>query len=134
MEGTSGLLSSCDGYLREPIEIHKGIQASFQVSRGKSRLLLWHCWGKGPLLTLRQESCGFSQVPAGSLGSLSNFDGDIRESLVLPQGSQVSFRVVSGNVGLLSSHCRGIWPHLALRGESHCFFQVVAGSFGFLSS
>ena len=47
--------------------------------------------GKGPHLMLRGDSRGFSRVAKESLVFLSSLDGNIKEPLVLPQGSQVSF-------------------------------------------
>ena len=50
--------------------------------------------GKGPNLTLRGESPGFSQILAGNLGFLSSYDGDLRDPLVGPQEILVSMSVV----------------------------------------
>ena len=52
--------------------------------------------GKGPHLTLRGESPGFSPVAAGKSGFLSNYDGDFRDPLILTQQSPDSMRVVKG--------------------------------------
>ena len=41
-----------------------------------------------------------------AVGFLSSCNGDLRDRLVLPQRSQVSFRVARGVSGFLSSHCR----------------------------
>ena len=60
---------------------------------------------------------------------LSSCDGELRESLVLPQESQISFQVVSRSMILFSSHCRKFVPHLSLKGESRGFSQVAAGRF-----
>ena len=112
--------------------VHKEIQSSFPVSRVYLGLLLKRCRGKGPSLLLRGESCGFSQVAFGSLGCLSNCGRDLRKPVMLPQGSEVSFRVARGKAGLLSSHCRGMGSHLALMGETRGVSLVAAGSFEFL--
>ena len=58
--GNLGFLPSCNGYLGELLELHKGSQASFQVVRGNLGMLSWCCRGKGSQLTLRGESHGFS--------------------------------------------------------------------------
>ena len=119
--------------LRFPLELYKGSQASFRVSI-RNLEFLWMCFrGKGPHLTLRGESCDFSQVEAGSLGLFSSCDGDFRERLLLPQRSQVSFRVLRGSVVLLLNHCRGIRPYFILRQKSHGVSRVAAGCFEFLS-
>ena len=132
VSGNTCLLWSWDGYLKEPLELYKGSEVSFRVSRWNSGLLSRHCRGKLPLLALRPESLGFFRVAAGSLGFLSSCNGDLREPLMLPQGSQDSFRVLRGSAGLLSRHFRGIGPHLIIRGESCGFSRVAVGSFGFL--
>ena len=105
--GSSGLLLSCDRYLGEPLEIPKGIQAWFRVSRGKSGLVSRRCRAKGPHLALRQKSHGFSRVVAGRFTFLLSCHGDLRERLMMPHGSQVSVRIVRRSRGLLSSHCMG---------------------------
>ena len=125
--------SSGDGYLGEPLELYEGSQASFRVSIRNLEFLWMHCRGKGPHLALRGESRDFSQVAAGSLGLLSSCNGDFRERLLLPQGSQVSFRVARGSVVFLSNHCRGIGPYFILRQKSHGVSRVEAGCFEFLS-
>ena len=63
---------------------------------------------------------------------LSNCGRDLRKPVMLPQGSEVSFRVARGKAGLLSSHCRGMGSHLALMGETRGVSLVAAGSFEFL--
>ena len=63
------------------------------------------------------ESRGFSRVAAGSVGFLSNSDGELRERLVLPQRSPVSIRVAGGSAGFVSSHSRGMGPQFALKGK-----------------
>ena len=81
----------------------------------------------GPHLTLRDEPPGVSQVVAESFGFLSSCDRDVREPLMLPQGSEASFQVEVGNsesspvvtgiLGFLLSLNRGIRLHL-LRPET----------------
>ena len=104
--GNAGFLLSGDGYLREPLKLHNRSQGSFRVWGGYSGLLLRCCRGKGPDLALRVESCAFSQVEAGSLQFHYSCDRDFRESLILPQESQVSFQGASRIARFLSSHCR----------------------------
>ena len=76
------------------------------------------CIGKGPHLALRGESHGFPRGLAGSLVFLSSCDMELRVLLVLPLGSQVSFKVVTGTSGFLSSHCRGNRPQIDLCPET----------------
>ena len=79
--------------------------------------------GKGPNLTLRGESPGFSQILAGNLGFLSSYDGDLRDPLVWPQESPVSMRVARG-LGIPLQSLPG------LRSSS----EVLAETSGFLFS
>ena len=129
-----GFFSSCDGYLGEPLELHKGSQASFQVVRGIAGLLLSHCRGIGPRLMLKGECCGFTQVAKWNLGILLNWDRDLREPLMLPQGSQASFRVVRCTSEFLSSHCREIGPHLHLGQKTVGCSPVGTAILGFMLS
>ena len=69
------------------------------------------------------EPQGFSQVVAG----FSSYYGELREPVMLPQGSPISIRVERGSWGLLSNHFRGIWPQDALKGEFQGLSRVVEG-------
>ena len=55
------------------------------------------------------------------------YDGELREPLVLPQGRPMSIRVARGSWGLISSHCRAYRPHLGLCPETPCFSPVATG-------
>ena len=68
------------------------------------------------------------------MGFLLSCDGDLREPLVVPQGSQASFPVVMGTSGLLSRCCRGIGPHVELRQETQGSSPVVTEILRFLPS
>ena len=92
-------LLSGDGYLGDLPELHQGCQVPFCVSRGNVGFFSRYCFGKGPHLALRGESCGFSRVVAGSLGFIMSCYGDLRDPLVLPQTSQVSSSC-KGNFGI----------------------------------
>ena len=127
---------SCNGYLGNPLELPKGSQASFRVVRGNLGLLSSRCRGLGPHLTLRGETRGFSHMVflvAGSSGFLSSCEGDVKEPLMLPQGSQPSFQVARENLGFLSSCCRGIGPQVELRQETWDSSRVAMGISWFLS-
>ena len=56
-------------------------------------------------------SHGVSRVAAGGLRFLSRYHGELREPLMLPQGSQVSIGTARTSAGMLWSHGRGIRPH-----------------------
>ena len=60
----------------------------------------------------------FSRAAAGNLGFLSSYDEDLREPLMLPQGSPVSMRVARGLSGFLSTRCQVLGPHLELKPET----------------
>ena len=90
------------------------------------------CRRQGPHLALTGESLGLSRVAAGGLRFLSRYHEELREPLVLPQGSQVSIQVARASAGVLWSHGRGIRPQFAWKGESQGVSLVAAGSVGSL--
>ena len=110
--GSLGLLSSYGRYLREPHMLALGSQDSFQVLRGISGFLRRSCIGTRPHYALSGNTWFFSSYGSKLGVLLKSCDGDLREALILPQGSQVSFHVARGSAGLLSRHCRGIGSHL----------------------
>ena len=125
---------------RELFGLHQGFQVPFQISRGNVGFLFRHCTGKGPHLMMTGEPHDFSRVAAG----FSSCEGELREPLLLPQGSPIPIRVARGSWGLLSSHCRANRPHLGLCPENPCsspmatgiseLHQVSPGESGLLSS
>ena len=88
--------------------------------------LLRPCSGKGPHLEMTGEPRGLSGVAA----RFSSNDWELRETLVLPQGSPISIRVARGSWGLLWSHCRANRPHLGLCPETPCSSPMVTGISG----
>ena len=136
-------LLSGDGYVGELLELHQGCQGPFQGSRGKVGFLSRFRSRKGPHLTLRRESPGFSQVVAGKVVFLRNYDGDLRDPLVLPQESPVSMRVASVLSGFLSSQFLVLSPQwswgwnpsvpLPCRHGSRGSFGVSTGESGLVS-
>ena len=99
-----------------------------------SGLLSRSCRGYGPHVALRGEFRVCSQVVAGSFVFLSSCDGDLRECLMLPQGSQACFEVVRVTSGLLSSRSRGIRLHLKMRQDTQGSYPVATGISEFLPS
>ena len=77
------------------------------------------------------QSRGFFRAAEGCAVFPSNYNGEIREPLVWPQGSPVSIRVARGSTAFLSNHGRGIRPQDALKGETRDRSRVVAGNPGF---
>ena len=79
-----------------PLELRRGVQQTFCVASGKSCLLsccegehgiaLESLQGIGPHLTGRVETRGVSRVVAGSFGSISSSNENLREPLMFPQG------------------------------------------------
>ena len=114
--GPSVLLSSQDGYVRELLELHQVCHGLFRGSRETVRFVSRYCSGKGPHLMWRGESPGFSRVATGNLCFLSNYGGDLRDPLVLPQECHVSRQVARGLSGFLSRQCRGLGFHLRISG------------------
>ena len=51
--GNSEFFSSCDRYLRDPLDLHKGSQALFLGASVNAGLLSSHCWGLGTHLELK---------------------------------------------------------------------------------
>ena len=84
---------------------------------------------KGPHLALTGASRGLSCVVAGGLRFLSSYYGELREPLLLPQGSQFSIRVARASVGVLWSHSR---PQFAWKGGCQGISLVAAGIVDFL--
>ena len=99
----SGFLSSGDGGLGESLELHKGCQASFRVSRGNFGLLSWGCRGIGAHLQLKSETQGSSPVATGISGFLLSFNRGDRPHLGFRHGTPFSSRVAKGVSGFLSS-------------------------------
>ena len=127
----TAVLSSCDGYLLELIELPKGSQASCGVLREDSISSLSSAGKEGPHLVMKGESRSLLLAAGQHVGFLSSYDRELRELLVLPQGSPVSIRVARGSVALLSSHSRGIVPQNTLKGESRGLSRIAAGNPGF---
>ena len=75
-------LLSGDVYVRELLELPQGCQGPIRGSREKVGFLSQHLRGKGPHLLLKGESPGFSRVAAANLGSLSTYDGNLRDPLM----------------------------------------------------
>ena len=111
----------------------QGIQLSFQAVSGRAGLLSRHCMGNGPHLTLRGESLVFLNLRREALGS-APIVTMTSEPLMLPQGSQASFKVARATSGFLSSCCSGIRLHLELRQETQGSSPVATGISGWLSS
>ena len=96
--GNSGFLSNFNGYFAEPLELHKGSQASFQIERGMWALSSIMA-GESGLISVEGGIRWISRFSVGRAGFLSSCYRDLSEPLVLLQVSQISFRVVSVTLG-----------------------------------
>ena len=127
----SALLSSRDADLLEPTEWPEGRQASSSVWREDSGLL------SRPRRKRKPSSCddwGVSSVflsCSSSVGFLTGYDEELRETLVWRQGSQVSIPVVRGRASLILSHGRVISPQKTLKKDSQGLSWVATGNAGF---
>ena len=126
MAGNSGFLSRCMGNSGNPLGCIKGVKPPFKFQEGTRDCPR----GTAGEKSLISRSGGISRCfssSSGSFGFLSSCNRELSEPLVLPQESQVYFRVVSGSMVLLLRHCRKIGSHLTLKGESRGFSRVAAG-------
>ena len=78
----SALLSSCHGYVLEPIEWPKGSQASCSVWGGESGLLSRPCSKRRASSLNDRESCGFSRAVARRVWFLLIYNRELRELLL----------------------------------------------------
>ena len=103
--GTSWYFSSFSGDLGVPLELRQGPQGTFRVASGKSSLLSSFEKEVNIALEVLQGNRASSGVEGGnlafffflscggSMGFFSNCKEDLRAPIMLPQGSQASFRV-----------------------------------------
>ena len=112
-----GLLSDCVRDLRKRVGLPQGSEVSFCIVKNAG-LLSSQGRGMGDHLSFMGESRGVSRIAVGSFVFLSSCDGDLREPLLLPWGSQVSIHVARGTSGFLLSRCREIGPNFELRRET----------------
>ena len=64
------------------------------------------------------------------MAGFSKYDRELKEPLVVPQGSPISIQVVRATWELLTSHCRANRPHLGLFPETPCSSPVATGISG----
>ena len=123
----SALLLSDDADRLEPSEWPEVSQASSSVWREDSGLLSRPCRKRRP--SFRDDGGVFCVFPScgASVGFLTRYDEDLREPLVLAQGSPISSRVVRESWGLLLSHCRANRPHVGFCPENPCSSPMATG-------
>ena len=118
-----GFHSSGDRYVGEFLKLPQGCQGPFRSSRGKVGFLSRRHSGKGPHLLLRGESPGFSRDAAPNFGSLSSYDGDLRDPLEGASGMSSVHARCEGPLGIPLQSL--LWPRSS--------FVVEARTSGFLS-
>ena len=121
-------------YIGEFLELLHGCQGPFQGSSGNVGFFSRQFSRKEPHVALSAESPGSSRVSAGKWWFLSSSDGDLRDTLVLPQEIQVSMRVARGLSRYRYRQCRGLCPHLELRLEPQGSSPGLTWISGFLWS
>ena len=146
MAGNSGFHSRCDRDLWAPFNCMKGVKPHFEIVEGTRDCSLGAAGtnglmsrGRGNLLAFggRTESDTTSNLAAAAAAAVRglrfflSYTMELREPLVLPQGSQVSMQVARGLSGFLSSQCRGLGPHLELRPEPNFSSPVLKWISGF---
>ena len=99
----------------------QGVEYRFEAQEGTWDFSRDAAVGKGLISRLGENPLVFLKAWRDVWGSYQVVP------LVLPQGSQVSFRVVMGTTGFHASHCRGNRPHLDLCPETPCSSPVVTG-------
>ena len=119
--------------VKSPFTLQGGAEDWSRVTAGESGLIS-QSGGK---------SRDVSRVSAGSLGFHSSCHGDLRDPLVLPQESQVSFRIVRGardccritsrELGLFSPGGGNLMVFLKLRWVALGLSRVSMGTSGNLS-
>ena len=109
----------------------KGVTPPLESGEGTRDCLLGAVGENASSLIDRVISWVFSSC-GRRLGIPLQVPKELREPLVLPQGSQVSIRVARVSAGVLWSHVRGIRPQFAWKGESQGVSRVAAGSVGSL--
>ena len=125
--GFSWFFSSCGGKFGVSLELRRGTQGASRVSPGKSSLHL-SCEGeRGIDLDSRQGNRASICVEGEISRSFSSCgrklcvpaicDGDLRELLICPMGSQESVRVVRGPSGFFWGRCNGRGPYLEMKLE-----------------
>ena len=93
-------ISSRDGYVEGILELPQGGQGHFRGSRRKEGFLLRRHNRKGPHLTLRGESPGFSRVAAANLGFLLSYNRDLSDPLMVASGKSSLHVNCEGPLGI----------------------------------
>ena len=131
--GSLGFLLSYDGEIREPFVLPQGIPVPIPLA-GKRGIAL-QSW-RGNRASIRAEG-GISRsfpICGRKLWVPSSCDGDLRELLMVPMGSQESFQVVRSLSGFLWGWCNGRGPHLQLRREPQGSSPVLTWILGCVCS
>ena len=112
------------GMLGNFLSFIKGVEYHFEFQEGMWDFSRDAAVGKGLISRLGENPLVFLKAWREVWGSYQVV------LLVLPQGSQVSFRVVMGTMGFHASHRRGNRSHLDLCPETPCSSPVATGISG----
>ena len=134
MVGLSLFLLSGDVYVGELIELHQVCLGPCQGSKGKVGFLSRIHIGKGPHLTLTQQSPGYLSNCGWNLGVPLDLQRGPQGPNHVASGFLVSMRVARGLSRFCSSCCWGLGHHLELVSEPQCSSPVVTWISGFLWS
>ena len=89
----SALLSSCDGYLLEPIEWPKGVKPPLEFSERTRDCPLGPAGKEGPHLVMTGESRGFIPAAVQRMEFFWSYDGELREPFMRPREVQSPFKL-----------------------------------------
>ena len=131
--GSLGFLSSYDGEIREPLVLPQGIPVPIPVA-GERGIALQSWQGNQASIHVEGGISRSFPICSRKLWVPSSCDGDLRELLMVPMGSQESFRVVRGLSGFLWGWCNGRGPHLQLRREPQGSSPVLTWILGCVCS
>ena len=130
--GNSGFLSRYDWNLWAPFTCMKGVKPHLQFREGTRDCSLDAEGTNGLKSHGRGTHLVFLKLQWEGWDSSPGTPGELKEPLLLPQGSHVSIQVVRGSARLLLGHSRGIRPQFTWKGESQLISLVAAGRLGSL--
>ena len=87
------LLSSCDGFLLEPIEWPKGVMPPVEFGERTQDCSLGPAGKEGPHLVMTGESRGFIPAAVQRLEFFWSYDGELREPFMRPREVQSPFKL-----------------------------------------
>ena len=95
-EGELGLFLSCGGTLGVPLDCRRGSRGTSSVSSGVSRTLSGLRGAGGISLETLQRKRASASIEGRISWFFLSYDGDLRDQLMVPQGSPVAMQVGKG--------------------------------------